>query len=287
MPSKKRGLGRGLSALMSDPDATLASGEAGPIQTVPISELKANPSQPRTHFDPAQLDDLVASVKEKGVLTPLLVRPAGDGYEIIAGERRWRASQRAGIHDLPVVVREVSDQEALELALVENVQRADLTPIEEAKGYRRLMDEFGYTQEALSKQLGKSRSHIANILRLMSLPTKVQKAVDEGRLSTGHAKALIGTPDAERLALLVENRGLNVRQTEALVRGDIGGPAPSRKLKPAKVKDADTQALEQEISEALGLTVAVDHKGPGGSVTIRYTELDQLDLISERLMARN
>ncbi|MGF1606403.1 MAG: ParB/RepB/Spo0J family partition protein [Rhodothalassiaceae bacterium] len=282
---KKRGLGRGLSALLSDEDYAVASGAAGPVTTMPLTRLRANPHQPRTHFSADALDDLVASVKEKGVLTPLIVRPVGSDYEIIAGERRWRAAQRAGVHELPVVIRDVDDREALEMALVENVQRADLTPIEEARGYRRLMDEFGYTQDQLSRQVGKSRSHVANMLRLMSLPDEVQKALEDSRLSMGHARALIGTDDPAALARLAMQKDLSVRQVEALARsGKQGGKAASPVGKASTKKDADTRALEAELADALGLSVSISHKGEAGKVELRYRSLDQLDLIAERLM---
>lgn len=283
---KRRGLGRGLSALMSDEDFAVAAEDAGRVETVNIAKLKANPYQPRTRFAADALDDLVASVKEKGVLTPLLVRPAGEGYEIIAGERRWRAAQRAGVHELPIVVRSVSDKEALEIAIVENVQRADLSPVEEARSYRRLIDEFEYSQDDVSRQVGKSRSHIANMLRLLSLPDAVQKMVDDGQLSMGQARALIGADDPVKLARMVADRGLNTRQVEALAKSHKPERKPFGKSAsvPGDTKDADTRALEAELIQALGLTVTIHPKGAGGRVAIDYGSLDQLDLICERLM---
>lgn len=218
---KKRGLGRGLSALMADvaepTSENTTSGGYGE-QRIPIEKIKPNPDQPRRQFDVGPLEDLVASIKEKGVLQPLIVRPSGDGYEIVAGERRWRAAQQAQLHDLPVLVREFSDTEVLEVAIIENIQRADLNPIEEAAGYKQLMDRFGHTQEKMAEALGKSRSHIANLLRLLQLPDDIQSFVVDGSLSAGHARALITAEDPSALARKVVSGGLSVRATEALVK---------------------------------------------------------------------
>ena len=287
---KKRGLGRGLSALMADvaePDTTVAVGRT-PDQLIPIEQIRPNPDQPRKQFDQGQLDDLVASIKEKGVLQPLIVRRVDGVYEIVAGERRWRAAQAAQLHELPVLVRDFSDEEVLEVAIIENIQRADLNAIEEAAGYRQLMDRFGHTQEKMADALGKSRSHIANLLRLLQLPAGVQAYVVDGRLSAGHARALITADDPEALAKQVVAKGLSVRATEALVKksadgadGNIfKGEAPT---KPAK--DADTRALEDDLSAATGVKVSLNHKGEGGQLVLSYTSLDQLDELCRKLSA--
>ena len=287
---KKRGLGRGLSALMADvaePDTTVAVGRT-PDQLIPIEQIRPNPDQPRKQFDQGQLDDLVASIKEKGVLQPLIVRRVDGVYEIVAGERRWRAAQAAQLHELPVLVRDFSDEEVLEVAIIENIQRADLNAIEEAAGYRQLMDRFGHTQEKMADALGKSRSHIANLLRLLQLPAGVQAYVVDGRLSAGHARALITADDPEALAKQVVAKGLSVRATEALVKksadgadGNIfKGEAPA---KPAK--DADTRALEDDLSAATGVKVSLNHKGEGGQLVLSYTSLDQLDELCRKLSA--
>ena len=290
---KKRGLGRGLSALMADvaesptTDASSSSAE----QRVPIETIKPNPNQPRRQFDSGPLDDLVASIKEKGVLQPLIVRPSGEGYEIVAGERRWRAAQKAQLHDLPVLVRDFTDTEVLEVAIIENIQRADLNPIEEAAGFKQLMDRFGHTQEKMAEALGKSRSHIANLLRLLQLPDDVQQFVIDGSLSSGHARALITADDPVALAKKVIAGGLSVRATESLVKKAAdadgnnifaGSVAPS---KPAK--DADTRALEADLSAATGVKVTLSHKpnGEAGTMTLSYDSLDQLDDLCRRLSA--
>lgn len=290
---KKRGLGRGLSALMADVAETeqQAVSSRGAEQQVAIERIRPNPNQPRKRFDSAPLDDLVASIKEKGVLQPLIVRPSGDGYEIVAGERRWRAAQQAQLHTLPIIVRDFSDTEVLEVAIIENIQRADLNPIEEAAGYKQLMDRFGHTQEKMAEALGKSRSHIANLLRLLGLPDAVQKHLAEGTLSTGHARALITSDDPEGLAKQVIAQGLSVRATEALVKRSAAGdpPEPSAKARksPALEKDADTRALEADLSAATGLKVTLTHKpdGESGQVTLSYESLDQLDDLCRKLSA--
>ncbi|WP_299608384.1 ParB/RepB/Spo0J family partition protein [uncultured Tateyamaria sp.] len=291
---KKRGLGRGLSALMADvaepiqTSATSGSGE----QRIPIEKIKANPDQPRRQFDAGLLEDLVASIKEKGVLQPLIVRPIGDEYQIVAGERRWRAAQQAQLHELPVIVRDFSDTEVLEVAIIENIQRADLNPIEEAAGYKQLMDRFGHTQEKMAEALGKSRSHIANLLRLLQLPESVRGFVVDGSLSAGHARALITADDPVALAKKIIAGGLSVRATEALVKkandgvGDniFTGSAPKAK---APEKDADTRALEDDLSAATGVKVTLAHKpnGEAGTLTLQYESLDQLDDLCRRLSA--
>ncbi|AVO37847.1 ParB/RepB/Spo0J family partition protein [Pukyongiella litopenaei] len=288
--NRSRGLGRGLSALMADV-TTAAEAEAAPdkgrrVDMVPIERLSANPDQPRRTFDAGDLDDLTASIREKGVLQPLIVRRSGDsGYEIVAGERRWRAAQQAQVHELPVLIRDLSDVEVLEIAIIENIQRADLNAIEEAAGYRRLMDEFGHTQEQMAAALGKSRSHIANLLRLLSLPADVQDLLRDGKLSAGHARALVTAENPSELARAVVKGGLSVRATEALVKRKLPGPRPTPK--PASEKDADTAALEGDLSANLGMKVELKHK-PGqetGELSIRYRSLDDLDTLCRLLNA--
>lgn len=285
--NERRGLGRGLSALMAD------VGVSSPAETrprrpdlsVPVEQLHPNPDQPRRDFEPAALEELSASIREKGVIQPLIVRPspASEGYEIVAGERRWRAAQLARLHEVPVLVRDFSDTEVLEIAIIENIQRADLNAIEEAMGYRQLMERFGHTQERLAEALSKSRSHIANLLRLLTLPEEVQRHLRDGRLSAGHARALITTPDPAALARQVIARGLSVRDTEALAR-KAGVPKPRGQAGTRGEKDADTRALEGDLTATLGMAVAIDHKGQdGGVVTIRYRDLDQLDRLCARL----
>lgn len=288
--AKPRGLGRGLSALMADvrPDADSPDAAPRSDMTVPIEKLSANPDQPRRSFDQEDLDDLANSIREKGIIQPLIVRPVGSGaYQIVAGERRWRAAQRAQLHQVPVLVRNLDDTEVLEIAIIENIQRADLNALEEAVGYRQLMDRFGHTQERLSQALGKSRSHIANLLRLLTLPDDVQALVREGKLSAGHARALITSENPSELAQKVVRGALSVRATEAMVKkqlaGDAGQGKPTRK-QPSE-KDADTRALEGDLSAMLGMKVSIDHKpgGESGRVVISYETLDQLDDLCGRL----
>lgn len=290
-PTKNRGLGRGLSALMADVVAE-ESPKGAPSEPrradmmVPIEKIKPNPEQPRRTFTQEQLDDLAASVKEKGVIQPLIVRPSPSvegEYEIVAGERRWRASQMAKLHQLPVIVREYSDTEALEVAIIENIQRADLNAIEEAAGYRDLMDRFGHTQEKVSEALGKSRSHIANLLRLLNLPDDVQAFVRDGQLTAGHARTLVTADNASALAREIISKGLSVRAAEKLAKGPV--PSKPRSSSPNAEKDADTKALEADLSAATGMKVQIDHKagGEAGTVTIRYQNLDQLDDICGKL----
>jgi ParB family chromosome partitioning protein len=282
----KRGLGRGLSALMADV-APRPQGEAEEQgaprpaeQFVPIEDIHPNPDQPRRRFGEDELKELAASIREKGVLQPLIVRKnprKPSVYEIVAGERRWRAAQLAQLHELPVIVRDYSDEEVLEIAIIENVQRADLNPIEEAAGYRQLMDRFGHTQEKLAEALGKSRSHIANLLRLLQLPPSVQELVRNGSLTMGHARALITAENPVELATEIVRKGLSVRQAEKLAKRP-GGQAAKKKTAP-KEKDADTRALESDLSAALGMKVTVEHRPgeEGGQVVIRYKSLDELD----------
>ena len=286
---KNRGLGRGLSALMADvgpePTNTLTM-PARPNLVVPIEKVFPNPDQPRRSFTDQHLQDLSASIKAKGIIQPLIVRKRANGkdeYEIVAGERRWRAAQMAQLHEIPILVRDFTDTEVLEVAIIENIQRADLNPVEEAAGYRQLMDKFGHTQEKLAEELGKSRSHVANLMRLLQLPSNVQDMLVDGKLSAGHARALITSDDPSALAKQVVQHGLSVRATEALAKKkDDGSSSPSSREKSSrKEKDADTKALESDLSAALGLTVSVDHKagGESGQVSIKYAYLDQLDEI--------
>ena len=278
---QKRNLGRGLSALLGG-QGTEPTAPSRAQRSLPVEQIHPGAFQPRQRFDQEELEALAESVRQNGILQPILVRPRANhpnSFEIVAGERRWRAAQLAQLHEVPIMLRELSDREALELAIVENVQRENLSPLEEARGYRRLMDEFGNTQEDLSQHVGKSRSHIANTLRLLDLPAAVQTLLDDGKLSAGHARALIGTPDPTALAALVVNRGLNVRQTEKLARFGRSAPAPRARVD----KDADTRALERDLTARLGLHVAVTGHGESGHVTVQYKTLEQLDLIIARL----
>ena len=289
--SGKRNLGRGLAALFGEEDNDLAERDGMEAsRKLPVSKLRPGPVQPRRNFGDEQLQALVESIREKGVLQPLLVRHlAGDrdSYEIIAGERRWRAAQLAKIHEVPVVVMDIDDGEALEVALVENIQRQDLTPLEEAEGYKRLMDEFSHTQDALARAVGKSRSHVANMLRLLNLPEPVKQMVDDGSLSAGHARALLGAGDVLTIARAVVRGGLNVRQTERLVaKAKTGGGARRRGAKDGRsgpVKDADTLALERDLSARLGLKVTISLRGEAGDIAVHFDTLEQLDDVSLRL----
>ncbi|WP_306151204.1 ParB/RepB/Spo0J family partition protein [Roseovarius sp. MMSF_3281] len=286
--SKQRGLGRGLSALMADvaEDSAPAGEIAKPAdRAVPIELISPNPDQPRRSFDAEKLDDLAASIKEKGIIQPLIVRPKpnSDGeFEIVAGERRWRAAQKAKLHEIPVLIRDFDDTEVLEVAIIENIQRADLNPVEEAAGYQQLMDKFGHTQEKLAEALGKSRSHIANSMRLLGLPDEVQTYLGQGKLSAGHARALITSDDPAKLAREVIKKGLSVRETEKLAKKPMGNAVSNdgkAKKQSAPAKDADTKALEGDLAANLGMKVSLNHK-PGrenGQITISYDTLDQLD----------
>lgn len=290
---KKRGLGRGLNALFEDEEGVYPSvDEMGHTpgrkrDMVGIELIEPGMSQPRRSFDEKALQDLADSIKAHGLLQPLLVRADKhrDGhYEIIAGERRWRAAQLAQLHEVPVVVLELSDVEALEIALIENLQREDLNPIEEAMGYQKLLEDFGHTQEQLAKALGKSRSHIANMVRLLVLPPSVQGYLKDGKMSSGHARALITSDNPEALAQEVVEKGLNVRQTEALA-SDMAGKPPSKTVQKTKMpKDSDTLALEKELSDTLGMSVLIDtNDGVQGQVRIQFRDLDQLDEVIARL----
>ena len=283
-------LGRGLAALIGD--MAIVEGarvtESGGIKKLPVEFIIANRANPRRTFDNDQLEELTNSIREKGVMQPLLVRPSDDPniFEIIAGERRWRAAQKAGLHDVPVIVRDVGDKEALELAIIENVQRADLNPLEEAMGYGQLIEQFDYTQQDLAQVIGKSRSHVANTLRLLRLPEDVREMVASGTLTAGHARTLITAEDPATLARQIVSGGLSVREAEALSQQrDIAG-----KKKPAEAlgsRDPDTVALERRLSDALGLSVSLAHGDRGGKLEIRYKTLEQLDGICLRLTGTN
>jgi len=284
--NKTRGLGRGLSALMSDVNQEItppaSQSPRRPDFFVPVEQVRPNPDQPRRAFNKDALDELAASISEKGVIQPLIVRkhPTDpDAYEIVAGERRWRASQIAQLHEIPVVVREYSDTEVLEVAIIENIQRADLNPIDEGAGYRQLMQKFGHTQEQLSSVLGKSRSHIANLMRLLNLPDGVRAYLIEGKLSQGHARALIGHDDAQKMADHIVAKGLSVRDAEKLAKQGLTKPKSAKSNGISSTKDADTLQLEGELSATLGMKVAIDHKAnaQGGKISITYKDLEQLD----------
>lgn len=287
---KKRGLGRGLSALMADVNEPKTNEIIKSLdQTVAIERIRPNPNQPRKNFESNSLDDLVASIKEKGVLQPLIVRTVGNNFEIVAGERRWRAAQKAQIHKLPVIIRNFTDAEVLEVAIIENIQRADLNPIEEAASFRQLMERFGHTQEMLAEALGKSRSYIANLLRLLNLPKAIQEYVLRGDLSEGYARALITIEKPEIIVKKIIEDGLSVRQTEALVRklslGADEGKPNKEIVRRRSEKDADTRALESDLSAALGLKVSLsfDTNGQTGQLKLRYNSLDQLDDLCRKL----
>lgn len=280
----KKRLGRGLAALIGDDASEEAVvQDVRSLRHMPIELLKASPNNPRKHFAEADLEDLARSIRDKGLLQPIVVRPLSAGeFEIVAGERRWRAAQRAGVHDVPVLVRELTDGEALEIALIENIQRSDLNPLEEARAYGLLLQEFSYTQQQLADSIGKSRSHIANTLRLLNLPESVRSQIEEGNLTAGHARALVATDSPAELADRIIKLGLSVREAEGLAR-DAAAP---RKAKPKSEKDADTKALEKLVSDAIGLKVEITHRGAdGGSLLVSYKTLDQLEDICRRLQS--
>jgi len=293
--NERRGLGRGLSALMAEVGADIsfagkdleraATVDRQDVRALPIEALRPNPDQPRRHFDRARLSELEDSIREKGIIQPLIVRPDPEQpgkFQIVAGERRWRAAQNARLHEVPVLVKSFTDSEVLEIAIVENIQRAELSPIEEAFGYKQLMDRFGHTQEKIAEALGKSRSYIANLLRLLSLPEEVREMLESGALTVGHARALITAPDPAALARKVVEGGLSVRQAEALARKT---PEPRRQASgQSREKDADTRVLEDDLSANLGMGVVIDHRAGGeGQVTIRYKTLEQLDQLCQLL----
>ena len=278
----RRQLGRGLAALFGEADGA-ASADPAQQRFVPIEWIRPGKLQPRRRFAEAELEALAQSIREKGILQPLLVRSltaTETDFELIAGERRWRAAQRVGLHEVPIIIRQISDSEALEIALIENLQREDLSPLEEAEAYRRLIDEFGRTQAGLAEALGKSRSHVANTLRLLALPAPVRHRVDAGELSAGHARALLGAADPAALAEEVVRRGLNVRATERLVQRRAETPPSER-----RPRDADTAALERELGAVLGLRVTLEAKKRGGALTLHYASLDQLDRVLRLLRA--
>ena len=291
MAENRRGLGRGLSALLGDEvegraaDGAMAPASGEGAREAPIELIHRNPDQPRTQFGEEDLEELAASIREKGVLQPILVRPSraqpGE-YQIVAGERRWRAAQRAGLKLVPVLVRELGDNQAFEIAIIENVQRSDLNPLEEAKAYAALMGRMQYTQDETAKVVGKSRSHVANTLRLAQLPPNVQAHMMAGRLTAGHARAILSADDPEALAELIVSKGLSVRDAEALAKG--GAARPKKASGPRRApKDADTHALEADLEEALGMAVEVNDRGGLGELKIRYETLEQLDDLCRRL----
>lgn len=287
-----KGLGMGLQALLGEagrtppPEGQQQESRAG-VREVEVSRIRRNPDQPRMQFDEAALDELAGSIRERGVLQPILLRIDGDGYMIVAGERRWRAAQRAQLHSIPAIVREMDESTVAELALIENIQRQDLNPLEEAEGYRQLVRRHGHTQEDLSQLVHKSRSHIANLLRLLDLPEFVRQSLLQGDISMGHARAVASAPDPESLTREVIRRSLSVRQTEDEARRrktSVGGRAATAPRQSGSTAvDADLQALERQLADMLGLKVQVAHKAQGGSVTLHYSSLDQLDMICQRL----
>jgi len=290
--SRVNQLGRGLSALLGEAAPEVSAGSPssgkntaeGGFSLLPIEFLSPSPLQPRRVFAQEEIDSLAKSMKERGILQPILVRTKSDNenqYEIIAGERRWRAAQMAQIHEVPVIIRGLTDEEVLEVALIENIQRADLNALEEGLGYRRLIDRFNHTQDSLSKVIGKSRSHIANTLRLLSLPETVKELLNDGKISAGHARALIGVQDPEAIADEIVKRALNVRQVERLIKASKG--LPYSKPHKTQKKDPDTRSLEQTLAGLLGLAVEIDFNGSGGKLVVKYKNLDQLDDIIRRL----
>jgi ParB family transcriptional regulator, chromosome partitioning protein len=290
---QKKRLGRGLAALIGDDvietavavnapepaQVTLATG----LRQIPVELLVANPNNPRRVFNEDEIESLARSLRDKGLLQPIVVRPKGQHYEIVAGERRWRAAQRASIHTVPVLIRDLDDRETLEIAIIENVQRADLNALEEARAYKMLMDSYDYTQQQLADSIGKSRSHIANTMRLMQLPQSVLGHIESGTLSAGHARAIVATDNPQDLAEKIIKLGLSVRQAEDLTREQASRP---KKTPTSKEKDADTRALESSVAAALGLKIAIDHKGHAGTVTVSYKSLEQLELIAHRLSTK-
>lgn len=295
---KNRRLGRGLSALLGESegesfDAAPAAADAPPsrdgVRMLPIELIRPNPDQPRKAMLESELEALAASIAEKGIVQPILVRPAkgpDEGYEIVAGERRWRAAQRARLHEVPALIRELSDQETLEIGIVENVQRADLNPVEEAQAYRQLIDRYGHTQEDVARAVSKSRSHVANMVRLLSLPATVLTLLADGQISAGHARAIASAPNAAEIAQLIVKNGLTVRDAERMARTASERPAPDAKPRPVTAspdKDADTRSLEADIAARLGLDVDIRHGASGGEIRVRYTTLEQLDDVCRRL----
>ena len=285
----RSGLGRGLSALLGEatierePEGSDPSSVEG-LRMMPVSALAPHPEQPRRHFDEDALEELARSIQQRGLVQPIVVRPHGKEYQIVAGERRWRAAQRARLHEVPVIVRILDDAETLEIALIENIQRQDLNAIEEAEAYRKLIGDFGHTQEALAKLVNKSRSHVSNMLRLLDLPEQVRDMVITGGIDMGHARALIGAPDPVALARQVIDGGLSVRQVEKLARETKGAPSSRGGARtPPVAPDADIAALERQLSDLLGLNVRIGFGEKGGTLTLTYSTLDQLDMVCQRL----
>jgi len=278
-------LGRGLAALIGDVDEATAPERAQAARKVPIEFLRPNPRNPRKRFTESQLSDLLGSIVQRGIVQPIVVRPLPNlpsAYEIVAGERRWRAAQLAGLHEVPVVVVEIDDKTSLEYAIVENVQRADLNAIEEASGYQRLIDEFGYNYVDLAQIVGKSRPHVNNMIRILHLPAEVREMIEQGQITAGHARALLSVHDPVGVAKRIVEKGLSVRDVEAIAHADHGnGPEP--KPRRVKTKDADTRAAEQTLEDAIGLAVTIHHRGQVGEVRIRYKTLDQLDALCRQL----
>ncbi len=286
-PVKKRsGLGRGLSALLGEIEREVPVGadaaQAGGVRLMEVSTLRPLPGQPRRHFDEAALDELAESIRARGMLQPIIVRPVDGQHQIVAGERRWRAAQRAQIHQVPVIIKEFDDRTALEMALIENIQREQLNALEEGETYRRLIEDFGHSQEELCTIVGKSRSHVVNLMRLRDLPLRVHGMLSAGQLTMGHARALLTTDDPEGIAKQVVAKGLSVRQTESLVRRRKAGDRPKR-IKPGSASDADIMALERQLADLLGLKVTIRHELKSGQVMLHYSSLEQLDMICQRL----
>jgi len=287
------GLGRGLAALLDEavrqksPDEIVTQASASGVREIEVGRIRPNSGQPRMHFDEGAIAELAESIGERGVLQPILVRPSESGYQLVAGERRWRAAQRAGLHSIPAIVRDLDDSASAEIALIENVQRADLNPIEEAEGYRQLIKRHGHTQDGLSKLVSKSRSHVANLLRLLNLPDGVKVALMRGDIDMGHARAIAGVPDPEALLPDIVGKGLSVRQTEALAQKAKTAPmhpiARAAATREQRRLDADAAALERQLGDLLGLKVKVSPDGARGTVTLHYSNLDQLDMICQRL----
>ena len=290
-----KGLGMGLQALLGEaarpapPAGAEASASRGGVREIDIARIKPNPSQPRVQFDEETLEELADSIRERGVLQPILLRPNGEDYLIVAGERRWRAAQRARLHSIPAIVRDVDESTTAELALIENIQRQDLNPLEEAEGYRQLIQRHGHTQDDVGRFVHKSRSHVANLLRLLDLPEFVRQSLMRGDISMGHARAVAGADDPDALTKEIIAKGLSVRQAEERVRREKTRPGPGADIgrasarNAAKVVDADLDALERQLGDILGLKVQVTHKGQGGTVTLHYSSLDQLDMVCQRL----
>jgi len=288
-----KGLGMGLQALLGEaarpaPSADTPASRGG-VREVDIARIRPNPDQPRVQFDEEALDELAESIRQRGVLQPILLRPEGEDFLIVAGERRWRAAQRARIHTIPAIVREIDDSATAELALIENIQRQDLNPLEEAEGYRQLIQRHGHTQDDIGRLVHKSRSHVANLLRLLELPEFVRQSLLQGDISMGHARAVATAADPEELTREIVSKGLSVRQAEERARREKNRPGPGADIgrasarNAAKTVDADLDALERQLGDILGLKVQVTHKGQGGNVTLQYSSLDQLDMICQRL----